>query len=984
MKKHLLIYAWLLLPLCQGQAQSWQEEDVGQGIKPGIAVSASDVVYISYMSEDIQGFIDVTTIQNGSMSTDQVTTGYFYGPADITLDNNGLPRIVYHDHNSEDLGYASYSTTSGWSASSIFSPGHDGWDGDIIVDGQNMIHVSTTDPSHGVEYYHHNGQTWNVTTISTGNIMYGNATSIVLNQNGHPIIAYYNNTFENLYLAEYNGSAWDIDFITSDSRFPILKMDAQGVLHLAYYRELTATSGQIFHAERVDSVWTFEEVDTMNNVTLGFSGARKNVDMVVQNGFVHLAYGDQKTIRYARRGSGVWSIELVVNLLGSSTILGQQVGLDLDSADNPHMTYYEVDNSSAEGGHIKHIYKTSSQGLLVNCPQDVTVYCDDSTNSNNTGEPVVLINPGTTVNITESDTQTHTYCLTGIDTITRTWTISNDFGQSVTCVQYIYRSRVNIPEIDFTQDMQFTNICYDDLVNFDLGTPSGLCGSADYTLEESMLTDTCGPDIHIQRVWTFEDTCIGVFHRDTQFVELHNYMKMDTANVLVIPDGGHGSGSISYDVMCGIPPYAFHWNINATSQNLGGLDPGVYTVTITDAVGCTIVIPFEVGTTYGPYIGGVVTDVNGNDIGVSVSAQDLNGEPLDDCTTSNIPGAFTFCTSGAMDIELCFDRDEQAINGVTAIDLVKATRIILGLVKPCPYNLLAGDVNFSGELTAADLFLIQRIILGKDEMWDIGESWFFTEGGSRFLCTEIPAEDQPDLDRTYVAVKLGDLSCQDTSLLTGQDIIETRTEKATVLVVEDIVMRKGETYRIPVMIDESQMMLAMQWGLLLGQEATVSSCNEALDNGYTAHHINNNAFSMIWHSAEVRYFSSGDPIVYIDILAQSDRWLSDVLSLDPSFDNLSYDHPDSEESIRLEFQRSRESHDAVIFPNPFFKSCRLDLRGLIVHKIEVFTAGGQRLLSIGQVDGYMELDASQFPGAGIYYVKMATDKGEKIEKLVRL
>ena len=53
------------------------------------------------------------------------------------------------------------------------------------------------------------------------------------------------------------------------------------------------------------------------------------------------------------------------------------------------------------------------------------------------------------------------------------------------------------------------------------------------------------------------------------------------------PCQGPGSGSISVSIAGGTPPYLFAWSTGATGPSIGNLGPGVYTVTVTDALGCT-------------------------------------------------------------------------------------------------------------------------------------------------------------------------------------------------------------------------------------------------------------------------------------------------------------------------------------------------------------------------------------------------------------
>jgi gliding motility-associated-like protein len=50
---------------------------------------------------------------------------------------------------------------------------------------------------------------------------------------------------------------------------------------------------------------------------------------------------------------------------------------------------------------------------------------------------------------------------------------------------------------------------------------------------------------------------------------------------------GNTTGSVTIQVMQGTPPYTFLWSNGATTQNISGVAAGTYTVTITDANGCT-------------------------------------------------------------------------------------------------------------------------------------------------------------------------------------------------------------------------------------------------------------------------------------------------------------------------------------------------------------------------------------------------------------
>ena len=51
---------------------------------------------------------------------------------------------------------------------------------------------------------------------------------------------------------------------------------------------------------------------------------------------------------------------------------------------------------------------------------------------------------------------------------------------------------------------------------------------------------------------------------------------------------GGNNGSIDLTVTGGTAPYIFSWNNTASSEDISGLTAGIYSVTITDANGCTL------------------------------------------------------------------------------------------------------------------------------------------------------------------------------------------------------------------------------------------------------------------------------------------------------------------------------------------------------------------------------------------------------------
>lgn len=169
-----------------------------------------------------------------------------------------------------------------------------------------------------------------------------------------------------------------------------------------------------------------------------------------------------------------------------------------------------------------------------------------------------------------------------------------------------------------------------------------------------------------------------------------------TSNVVAVACNGGANGLIDLTVSGGTPAYTYVWSNNATNQDLNGVFAGSYTVTVTDANGCTktasvtVTQPTSITTSF------VVTQAGCN--GQSNGAIDLTvngGVPGYTYTWSN--GANTQdinnLPTGTYTVTITDANNCSKTNSYTVTSPAPLTFDIVSLSNTCSSETLTGPVN---------------------------------------------------------------------------------------------------------------------------------------------------------------------------------------------------------------------------------------------------------------------------------------------------
>ena len=167
----------------------------------------------------------------------------------------------------------------------------------------------------------------------------------------NPQLAWYDDTAKELKYAVKSGDSWEISTVDSEGdvgRYPALVIDNNNNAYISYHEMMSNTSGYIKVAKWGGEAWTTERIDKLDNLVVGFTGARKTSSIVLdfeQNPIV--AYSDGSVINLASSDGSEWTLETVVEAGGLP--FGQQVSMAFDINGTLHLTYAEVASKDASG-----------------------------------------------------------------------------------------------------------------------------------------------------------------------------------------------------------------------------------------------------------------------------------------------------------------------------------------------------------------------------------------------------------------------------------------------------------------------------------------------------------------------------------------------------------------------------------------------------------------------------------------------------------
>ena len=374
-------------------------------------------------------------------------------------------------------------------------------------------------------------------------------------------------------------------------------------------------------------------------------------------------------------------------------------------------------------------------------------------------------------------------------------------------------------------------------------------------------------------------------------------------------------------------------------------------------------------------------------------------------------GIFTFKNLGMFnDYRIMGEKSDEALKGVSTLDLVLIQRHILGIEKfDNPLQIIAGDIDESGKINTVDLVNLRKLILGLTDTFPKNRPWIFVKENQKYLDGENPwlenldyLFDNLDTNQTninFTSIKVGDVNHSYTSDLKTHETA-SRSNEIPVMVIEDKTVPANQIVSVPFEAKNFNEILAQQFTLALspdieyigfeadGMPLQVDQIAEIEKEG--KHYI-----TLAFHDVSGFSLTDGKILFQLYFKSKKSTRASHIFSLSDEVTPTKIYFEDTKSSpLFIQFQMPKNPESASIKqnqPNPFKDETSIEchlIKNGVIH-ITLYDGAG-KLIYENRIEGWPGINRFNLgikelgESRGIIYAKITTDEMDEVIKMLRI
>ncbi len=398
--------------------------------------------------------------------------------------------------------------------------------------------------------------------------------------------------------------------------------------------------------------------------------------------------------------------------------------------------------------------------LRLECPKDTVISCSQYI------EPLVFGIPNTSgADTVFYEDEVLMDCPEDL-VINRSWIAIGPTGTD-TCIQQITVLADGLTNIDYESSIIISGVCIEDVHNVQLPNIDGMCNVQLDSVDLQVNFSDCDM-AELTRTVTFTDICRDSSISIQQNILINDLPIAQVNNESIIADFGNREGSIDLDIESCSDSLSLFWSNGDTTEDISRLNQGDYFLILNNELGCADTLNFIIPFVDTNEFNIIIQDRDSMLIDVdSIRTKRGNGGNIVSTVTQIDQGQYSFSTAQTLirGDQICFDIKADAATSLSVLDVIKAQRHVLGIEIACEEDQLAGDINFSGNISGADLAAMQRVILSIDSTFASDRTWIFlsedTPNATMISqgCVEIKDENLLSRSINVRAIKLGDFKC---------------------------------------------------------------------------------------------------------------------------------------------------------------------------------------------------------------------------------